>query len=45
MSDWYFSYPNVRILNDDILNTTKIPNDYVDLIITSPPYNLSVNYD
>lgn len=45
MSDWYFSYPNVRILNDDILNTTKIPNDYVDLIITSPPYNLSINYN
>lgn len=35
-----------KIYNEDCLNTlTRIPDNYVDLTVTSPPYNLGIKYD
>ncbi|MST61573.1 site-specific DNA-methyltransferase [Peptostreptococcus anaerobius] len=33
-----------RIYLADTLTTTVIPDDYIDLIVTSPPYNLDIDY-
>jgi DNA modification methylase len=35
-----------KIYNEDNLETmAKMPNDFIDLIVTSPPYNIGINYD
>ncbi len=35
-----------KIYNEDCLNTlTRIPDKYVDLTVTSPPYNIGIKYD
>ena len=35
-----------KIYNEDCLNTlSRIPDNYVDLTVTSPPYNIGVKYD
>ncbi len=36
---------NIKIINDDFINTKKIRNNSVDLIITSPPYNVDIKYN
>lgn len=36
---------NQTIINNDFLKYNDIPNDFVDLIITSPPYNLDIDYN
>jgi len=41
----YFESDKVLIFNDDILKTTSIPENSVDLIITSPPYNVDIHYN
>jgi site-specific DNA-methyltransferase (adenine-specific) len=41
----YFSTPNISIYKDDILKITSIPNNSVDLIVTSPPYNVDIHYN
>ena len=33
------------IINEDVLSTKKIPKESVDLIVTSPPYNLDIKYN
>lgn len=43
MKQYYKTDINV-IYNDDFLKSNSIPSNYVDLIITSPPYNLDINY-
>ncbi len=35
---------SIYIYNDDFLNMKCIEEDSIDLVITSPPYNLNVNY-
>lgn len=35
---------NIHIYNDDMLTTKVIPESSVDLIVTSPPYNLDMSY-
>ncbi len=34
---------NIEIINDDFLNVS-IPEESIDLVITSPPYNVGVDY-
>ena len=35
-----------KIYNEDCLNTlSRIPENYVDLTVTSPPYNIGIKYD
>jgi site-specific DNA-methyltransferase (adenine-specific) len=33
------------IINDDFLNIEYLPPDSVDLIVTSPPYNVDIEYE
>ena len=33
------------IINDDFLSVDYIPPDSIDLIVTSPPYNVDIQYD
>lgn len=40
----YFENEKVKIYNDDILRVDQIPNDSVDLIVTSPPYDVDIKY-
>ena len=35
---------NIIIINDDFLTTDLIPENSVDLIVTSPPYNVDIHY-
>ena len=37
-------YGSGAILNQDVLTVEAIPDSCVDLIVTSPPYNLDINY-
>ncbi|MDA2936508.1 site-specific DNA-methyltransferase, partial [Patescibacteria group bacterium AH-259-L05] len=41
----YFKADNIVIYKDDILKFNTLPNNYVDLIITSPPYNVDIAYN
>ena len=41
----YFKENNTLIYQSDILKTTQIPKSSIDLIITSPPYNLDIKYN
>lgn len=41
----YFTADNILIYKDDILKINSIPNNSVDLIITSPPYNVDIHYN
>lgn len=40
----YFKTKDLIIINDDFLSTNLIPENSVDLIVTSPPYNVDVRY-
>ncbi|MEW6103718.1 MAG: site-specific DNA-methyltransferase [bacterium] len=41
----YFETESLKIINDDFLTCDKIPNNSVDLIVTSPPYNVDIHYN
>jgi site-specific DNA-methyltransferase (adenine-specific) len=41
----FFQNENITIINDDILGTSSIPADSIDLIVTSPPYNVDIKYN
>src|SRR3989344_5319325 len=41
----FFEDKNILIYKDDILTTTSVPENSVDLIITSPPYNVDIHYN
>lgn len=41
----FFSHNNLKIINEDIFTTNEIENDSVDLIVTSPPYNVDIKYN
>ncbi|MFC1485067.1 DNA-methyltransferase [bacterium] len=36
---------NIEIINDDFISTKMINKESVDLIITSPPYNVDIKYN
>ncbi len=41
----YFNWKDrIIIINDDFLKTELIPENSIDLIVTSPPYNVDVHY-
>lgn len=44
-SNLYFVTDSVRIYNDDIRKTQSIKDNSIDLMITSPPYNLDIKYN
>ncbi len=42
----YFNWKNkLIIINDDFLKTELISEDSIDLIVTSPPYNVDIRYN
>ncbi len=41
----YFQANSICIFNDDILKTEAIENNTVDLIVTSPPYDVDIKYE
>jgi len=41
----FFKSDKIWIINDDLFKTKKIARSSVDLIVTSPPYNVSINYN
>jgi site-specific DNA-methyltransferase (adenine-specific) len=41
----FYQKDNLRILNDDILTTAAVESGSVDLVVTSPPYNVDIQYD
>lgn len=43
-SKLYFQMKDIVIYNDDILTTSAVEDGSIDLIITSPPYNVGVGY-
>jgi site-specific DNA-methyltransferase (adenine-specific) len=45
MDDIYYKNTGIRIINNDILKTKTIPDNSIDLIVTSPPYNLDIGYE
>jgi site-specific DNA-methyltransferase (adenine-specific) len=40
----YFKTESLLIINDDFLNTNLIKEGTIDLIVTSPPYNVDIKY-
>lgn len=41
----YFEKNDIVIYKDDILEFNSIPDNSIDLIITSPPYNVDIHYN
>lgn len=41
----YFEKDSITVYHDDILKITAIPENSIDLIVTSPPYNVDINYN
>lgn len=46
-NDVYFISPDKKIviIHNDFLKTNSIPENSIDLIVTSPPYNLGIDYN
>lgn len=45
LSKAFYTDEKVTIINDDILTTNTIINNSIDLIVTSPPYNVDIQYN
>jgi len=41
----FFQDENIKIINDDILGASAVAPESIDLIITSPPYNVDIKYN
>jgi len=41
----YFQSNSISIFNDDILKTEAVVNNSIDLIVTSPPYDVDIKYE
>ena len=41
----YYKDENAVIICGNMLEDSKIPNNHIDLIVTSPPYNVSKDYN
>lgn len=41
----FFATDRLRVIRDDILTTTALAPESVDLIVTSPPYNVDIQYN
>jgi site-specific DNA-methyltransferase (adenine-specific) len=42
---FFFQEQDSTIINDDVLTTSAIEADSIDLIVTSPPYNVDIKYN
>lgn len=41
----FFQQDNLTIINDDVLTTSAFEPESIDLIVTSPPYNVDIQYN
>ena len=44
-SDPFFEEMGVYIINDDVCKPDLFAGEFIDLIVTSPPYNVGIDYD
>jgi site-specific DNA-methyltransferase (adenine-specific) len=44
-SSIYFQNEKFTLIHDDILTTSRVEDKSVDLVITSPPYNVDIQYN
>lgn len=42
---FFFQEKDITILNEDVLTTSVMEADSIDLIVTSPPYNVDIKYN
>lgn len=40
----FFKHKNIQLFNDSVLNENLFKEPFIDLIITSPPYNVGIDY-
>jgi len=40
----YFAYENINLWHSDVLKTNNFRQEFIDLIVTSPPYNVGIDY-
>ena len=41
----FFENDGILIINDSVFDTKRIPENSIDLIVTSPPYNVDIKYN
>jgi len=41
----YFGYENITLFQADVLNASNFDTEFIDLIVTSPPYNVGIEYN
>jgi site-specific DNA-methyltransferase (adenine-specific) len=41
----YFQNENFTLIHDDVLTTKRVEENSVDLVVTSPPYNVDIQYN
>lgn len=41
----YFRHKNTLLYNNDILDKNLFKEEFIDLIVTSPPYNVGIEYN
>jgi site-specific DNA-methyltransferase (adenine-specific) len=41
----YFTHKNITLYNGDVLNKNAFQEEFIDLTVTSPPYNLGIEYN
>lgn len=45
MSKMFFETSKIKIINDNVVSTKEVEENSVDLIVTSPPYNVDIKYN
>ena len=45
MQKVFFQTERITLINDDILVTNAVTAGSIDLIVTSPPYNVGIQYE
>ena len=45
MQNIYLKHKNTTLLNNDVLDKTLFSMPFIDLIVTSPPYNVGIDYN
>jgi len=41
----FYETPTIKLLHDDVLSTNLVDEKSIDLIVTSPPYNVDIQYN
>jgi len=41
----YFQYKDTFLIHGDVLNNNLFTEEFIDLIVTSPPYNVGIDYN